>query len=581
MLRVLTLVILISNLSAQTLITDYEKSGYKKTPRYAETIDYCKKLANASPFIHYTTFGVSPQGRDLPLLIVDKNARFSASDVRKTDNVVFLIQAGIHSGEIDGKDAGFILLRDIISNKDFFNLMDHVTILFIPIFNVDGHERFSAYNRANQNGPEEMGWRVTAQNYNLNRDYLKADAPEMQAWLKLYNEWLPEFFADCHVTDGADYQYTITYKIDQHGLLDPELIQWVQNAYLPPLKKSMASDNFPLIDYVWFKDSHKIESGMQTWASPPRFSDGYTAIQNRPGLLIETHMFKDYKSRVDATYAILKHSLEILNKEYLNLRLKISATDKKTALPQFRVKPLALTYKMTDQPEYIDFLGYEYNIIKSDLTGGDWFRYHTNRPKTYRVPFFNKMEPVIKVQLPDAYVVPAEWTEVIDRIKAHGIKYLTLKDEKELLINTYKFSNPKWSAEPYEGHQTVEFELTPIEMTRTFSPGSIVIDMNQRAAKVIANILEPQAPDSYVYWGFFNTIFERKEYVESYVMEERARMMLAGDPELKREFETKMENDSSFANHPSAILMWFYEKSPYWDENKDVYPVGRIFKQSD
>ena len=334
MWRWMILLIFITGLFAQNLITDYEKSGYKKTPRYAETIEYCKKLAAASPFIRYTTFGVSPQGRDLPLLIVDKNARFTSSDVRKTDNVVFMIQAGIHSGEIDGKDAGFTLLRDIISYKDFFKLIDHVTILFIPIFNVDGHERFSAYSRANQNGPEEMGWRVTAQNYNLNRDYLKIDATEMQAWLKLYNEWLPEFFADCHVTDGADYQYTITYKIDQHGLLDPELIQWVQNAYLPPLKKSMANDNFPLIEYVWFKESHKVESGMLTWAAPPRFSDGYTAIQNRPGLLIETHMFKDYKSRVDATYSILKHSLEILNQEFLNLRSKISAVDKKTARPE-------------------------------------------------------------------------------------------------------------------------------------------------------------------------------------------------------------------------------------------------------
>jgi hypothetical protein len=581
MWRSLIIFIFITGLSAQNLITDYEKSGYKKTPRYAETIEYCKKLATASPFIRYTTFGISPQGRDLPLLIVDKNARFTSSDVRKTDNVVFMIQAGIHSGEIDGKDAGFMLLRDIISNKDFFSLIDHVTILFIPIFNVDGHERFSAYSRANQNGPEEMGWRVTAQNYNLNRDYLKADAPEMQAWLKLYNEWLPEFFADCHVTDGADYQYTITYKIDRHGLLDPELIHWIENIYLPLLKKSMADNNFPLMEYVWFKESHKVESGMQTWAAPPRFSDGYTAIQNRPGLLIETHMFKNYKARVNATYAILHHTMEILNQEYQNLRTKISDIDKRTVRPAFRVKPLTLTYKMTDQPEYIDFLGYEYDIIKSDLTGGDWFRYYTHKPKIYRVPFFSKMETAIKVQLPDAYIIPVEWTEVINRIKLHGIRYLTLKDDKEILISTYKFSNTKWSTQPYEGHQTVEFELTPIEITRTFLPGSIVIDMNQRAAKVIANILEPQAPDSYVYWGFFNTIFERKEYVESYVMEERARMMLAGDPELNHEFETKMQNDSSFANNPSAILMWFYERSPYWDEYKDIYPVGRIFKQSD
>ena len=570
--------VFVTGISAQNLITDYEKSGYIKTPRYAETIEYCKKLAAASPFIKYTTFGVSPQGRELPLLIVDKNAGFSPADVRQTDHVVFMIQAGIHSGEIDGKDAGFMLLRDIITNKDFLKLIDHVTILFIPIFNVDGHERFSAYNRANQNGPEEMGWRVTAQNLNLNRDYLKADAPEMCAWLKLYNEWLPEFFADCHVTDGADYQYTISYDIDRHGILDPDIIRWVEKAYLPSLKKSMANDNFPLIEYVQFKEGHKIESGMQTWAAAPRFSNGYCAIQNRPGLLIETHMFKKYKSRVDATYAILKHSLEILNNEYLELRSEIAAADKRTASTQFRIRPLPLIYKLTDHPTFIDFMGYEYDIVKSDLTGGDWFRYHQDKPKIYRIPFFNKMEPSVKVQLPDVYIVPAEWTDVIVRIKLHGIKYLTLKEKKEITIDTYKFSNPKWVSKPYEGRQTVEFEVQPITFRRTFFPGSIVIDMNQRAAKVIANILEPQAADSYVYWGFFNTIFEHKEYVESYVMEERARMMLADDPALSDEFETKMDTDSSFANNPSEILMWFYENSPYRDQYKDIYPVGRIFK---
>ncbi|MEJ2052341.1 MAG: M14 family metallopeptidase [Calditrichaceae bacterium] len=574
----LIFLIFLTGLSAQSLITDYEKSGYKETPRYEQTIDYCKKLAAASPFIQYTTFGISPQGRDLPLLIIDKNANFTADAVRNTDNVVFMIQAGIHAGEIDGKDAGFMLIRDIIQNSDLFELLDHVSILFIPIFNVDGHERFSGYSRANQNGPEEMGWRVTAQNYNLNRDYLKADAPEMKAWLKLYNAWLPEFFADCHVTDGADYQYTISYDIDRHGILDPDLIKWVENSLLPPLKSSMANDNFPLIEYVWLNKINHIENGIKTWASPPRFSNGYCAVQNRPGLLIETHMFKDYKSRVAATYSILKHCLEILNKEYRALRATIVSVDKKTASKSFRDKPLTLTYTLSDRFEIIDFLGFEYEITKSDLTGGEWIRYNTNKPKTYRIPFYNKMNADINVQLPDVYIIPVEWTDVIDRIKLHGIKYLTLKDEKELTVSTYKFKNPVWSEKPYEGRQTVEFELVPIETERTFFPGSIVINMNQRAAKVIAGILEPQAPDSYVYWGFFNTIFERREYVEPYVMEERARMMLAADPQLKNEFESRMQSDGSFRHNPDEILMWFYNNSPFRDETKDIYPVGRIFK---
>jgi len=578
MIRLSFFLLLISSLVAQIpdLTTYYEKSNYKATPRYNETVEYCKKLADASPFIKYMSFGKSPQGRELPLLIVDKNANFTSAEVRQTDNVVFFIQAGIHSGEIDGKDAGFMLLRDIITKKEFINLLDHVTILFNPIFNVDGHERFSEYSRANQNGPEEMGWRVTAQNLNLNRDYLKADAPEMQHWLNLYTDWLPEFFADCHVTDGADYQYVITYKMEQHGILDHELINWIEQNYLPLLRQSMAGDGFPLSEYVSFRQSHNLESGMTTWATPPRFSDGYTAIHNRPGLLIETHMFKDYKSRVSSTYYILKNTIELLNKEYQNLKFKIAEADRRTSSSAFREKPYTINYKYTNQSELIEFLGYEYEVVKSDLTGGNWYRFYTDKPKTYEVQFFNKMEPNLKIQLPEAYIIPAEWEDVIDRIKMHGINVTEIKKELEVEVHTYKFRDAEWSKRPYESRHTVTFEIEPNVEQRTFSPGSIVIDMNQRAAKVAVNILEPKAPDSYVYWGFFDAIFERKEYVESYVMEERARMMLATDSSLRKEFETKLASDSSFVNNPRAILMWFYQKSPYWDKKKDVYPVGKI-----
>ncbi len=559
--------------------TGYEKSGFKATPRYAETIDYCKRLADASPWIDYQTFGVSPQGRALPLLIADRYGNFTPEKVRRTSQVVFMIQAGIHSGEIDGKDAGLMLLREIAITKKLENLLDNVTILFIPIFNVDGHERFSAYSRANQNGPEKMGWRTTAQNLNLNRDYLKADAPEMQRWLKLFDAWLPDFFADCHVTDGADYQYAITYKIDQHGIIDPLLVDWIEKAYLPPLYEKMTANGFPLVEYVALRNRNDLKDGMVTWAAPPRFSDGYAAIQNRPGLLIETHMFKDYKTRVDATYEILKQTLHILNQERRNLREKIMVVDEMTSQPAFRDKPYPLTYKYADDSTMIDFLGYEYEIIESDLSGGDWARYFTDKPKTFRIPFFNIMEPDVRVQLPEAYIVPVEWMEVIGRIKLHGVEYKTLAEPAKIKINTCKFSNAQWRETPYEGRHPVQFEVEPLEMEQEFLSGSLVIDMNQRAAKVVAQMLEPKGPDSFVQWGFFDAVFERKEYVEGYVMEERARLMLVSDDSLKAEFEGKMQSDSAFAADPRAILNWFYQKSPYWDKKKDIYPLGRIMER--
>jgi len=556
--------------------TYYEESGFKETPRYNETIDYCKKLAAVSPMIHYTSFGKSPQGRDLPLLIVDKNGNFTAETVRSTNNVVFLIQAGIHSGESDGKDAGLMFIRDMVIYRKNIELLDNVTLIFIPIFNVDGHERFGPYNRINQNGPEEMGWRTTAQNYNLNRDYLKADSPEMHDFLKLYNHWLPDFFADCHVTNGADYQYVVTYHIESRAFQNDSISAWIDNTYLPNLHQKMKADGFPIIKYVQFKNWHDPRSGLKEGDSKPRYSTGFTPLHNRHGLLIETHMLKNYKSRVDGTYATLKRTIEILNQEHFNLKQQIQKADYATKSESFREKEFPLSFDLTKDSTLIDFLGYKYTHEQSTLSGGDWFRY-TQDDTVFKIPYFNTFKVNKTAKLPEAYIVPVEWLEIIKRIELHGIEFVRLEENQKIKVNSYKFSNIKWEATPIENHHNVTFEMQEIEQERTYPSGSIVISMGQSRAKIIANILEPYAPDSYVYWGFFDPIFERKEYAESYVMEEVARFMLASDESLKNEFEKKINNDKEFARSPAEILDWFYQQSPYWDENKNVYPVGKIF----
>ncbi len=580
MKHLIFLILLSATLCAQSADwqTDYEKSDFLETPRYDQTIEYCQRLADASPWISYTSFGISPQGRDLPLLIIDRNGNFTPEAVRASGNVVVYIQAGIHAGEPDGKDAGLMLVREIAVTKKLDDLIGHVTILFNPIFNVDGHERFSAYNRINQNGPEETGWRVTAQNYNLNRDYLKADAPEMKAFLRLYNRWLPEFFADCHVTDGADYQYAVSYKLDTHGIADDGLIDWTENYYLKNIKSAMAKSGFPLNPYVAFRKAHDVKSGLADWASPPRLSDGYVAAQNRIGLLIETHMFKDYKTRVTATYELLKNTLRLVNKDYRNLKTITVNADSVTSQWEFRQKPFALTYKYAKDSTMIDFKGFKYTVEKSDLTGGDWYRYSADTI-SYKIPHFNKMEANVTVMLPDAYIIPVEWTEVIDRLELHAINYRRLQESVKMTVETYRFSDLSWAKKPYEGRFPLKFDLEPVNEEMIFPAGSVVIDMNQRAAKIVANILEPRGRDSYLYWGFFNSIFERKEYSESYVMEERARIMLASDEELRNEFNFKIETDSSFAGDTYAILLWFYQKSPYWDQRINLYPVGRIMNR--
>jgi len=559
--------------------TYYEKSGYKETPRYDATIAYCKILDEASTQIKYTTYGKSPQGREMPLLILDKNGNFTPEAIHKSGNLILFIQAAVHAGEPDGKDAGLLLFRDIAIDKKMTELLNHVTVIFIPIFNVDGHERFGKYNRINQNGPVEMGWRTTASNLNLNRDYLKADAPEMKNWLKLFNRFIPDFFIDCHTTDGADYQYVITYGIETEGNVDAGLAKWQKENYLVPITQLMKQLGFPIFPYVTFRNWHDPRSGLISNVSPPMLSQGYTIQCNRPGLLIETHMLKSYKIRVESTYKMIENTLVLLNKDYQQLHTLIAKADERTASEDFRKSAFSINFEASMKDSImIDFSGVEYTVEKSEISGGEWFKYDNSKPLSFSIPYFNKIATTEKAFLPKAYIIAPEWSEVIEILKLHGIAMKTLKTPMKLKVQSYQFKNPKWSPTSYEGRNPlIAFEMDSIQEERNYPSGSVMIDMNQAGARIIAYLLEPKASSSLVFWGFFNTVFEQKEYAESYVMETLAREMMAKDDGLKKEFEQKKLEDAEFANNPRSILNWFYNKTPYWDNRMNIYPVGKIF----
>lgn len=580
-ISLLPVIILAGFLSATAqqdkLETFYEKSGGLRTPRYDETILYCKKLDAASPLITYTTFGISPQGRALPLLIADSKGRTDVATLRNSGNLILMIQACIHAGESDGKDAGLMLLRDIVTKPEYRSFLDHISILFIPIFNVDGHERFGPYNRINQDGPEEMGWRTTAQNLNLNRDYLKADAPEMQAWLKLYNAWLPDFFVDCHVTDGADYQYVLTYALETHGNMEKGLSDWTAGVLEPFLVAEMDKAGYPVFPYVEFRHWHDPRSGLVINAAPPMLSQGYCAVQNRPALLIESHMLKPYKQRVEGTYKMLQLVLDKLNIEAAVLKKLITEADSYSKGKEFRNRlfPLSFSESFADSV-LIDFRGVEYTVDTSDLTGGLWFRYDKNNPATWQIPMFPNPKPEVLVMLPEAYIIPPQYSEVISRLKMHGVEMQQVTRDVTLEVSTYRFENAKWQQRPYEGRHKVESAVNETIENRTFPAGSLLVPMNQRTSRVIAHLLEPVSPDSFVSWGFFDAVFERKEYFETYVMEPEARRMIKENPALLEEFKKLKTSDKAFAIDQYAQLMWFYNKTPWSDKQFNLYPVGRI-----
>lgn len=567
---------------AQNFTTVYEESGFVATAEYSETIEYCRKLAEKYDEITYSNIGQSAGGFDIPLIVADKHGFANPEKAKASGKTILMVQSGIHPGESEGKDAMMMLLRDALLDEKEVALPENVTIVWIPVLNVDGDNRFGPNNRINQNGPEEMGWRTNSLNLNLNRDYLKADTPELRHWLKLWNEWLPDFFIDCHTTDGADYQYALTYAMEIYGGMDKELMRWQEEEYIAEVMPKMFEAGFPVFPYVSFRRWHDPRSGLRTQVSPPRISQGYTAIQNRPGLLIETHMLKPYKNRVESTYKMIELSLEFLSREGEVLQKLNVAADKNVESKAFREKPFVIDYRLSTQDSVmVDFMGIDYHVEKSDLTGGNWFRYHNGEEKTFQLPWFKHNIPAKEILLPEAYLVPQQYAEVIERLEAHGVKMHTLSEPKTLDVEVYKFTDYNWRSSPYEGRMLMNrHEYEVIQKRSAFREGTFVVPVSQRTARVIANILEPAAPDSYVYWGFFNSIFEQKEYAETYVMEKEARQMLRESPQLKEAFESWKKENPDAAQNQWAQLNWFYQRSPWWDKKKDVYPVVRVMDAS-
>jgi len=560
--------------------TPAEAAQFRTTPSYAQTLAYLQRLQQTAPGkIKLETFGMTPQGRPMTVVIASDDGSFTPDAARAAHKAVVLVQAGIHSGEIEGKDAGLMLLRDIAVSGRYPHLLDHVVLIYIPVYNVDGHEHSSPYNRINQNGPESMGFRGQAQYLNLNRDYIKAEAPETLAWLKLWQTWLPDFLIDIHTTDGADYQYDLTWYTEDPHKFDPVIAAWQRKLMEQAIPAYEKLGHLASI-YLEFKDGRDPRKGIENFGSGPRFSTGYAALQNRPGLLIETHMLKSYAVRVHAVYDLLRVVLDDINRNPSGLLTATSQADADTvARTGDAHAQVPLTFKRDPAPTPFELKGYAFTQTHSDISNDSWIQYDPNKPVTYRIDNWNGLLPDVSVTPPVAYVVPGEWKTIIDKLDAHGIAYRRIGHPmKEVDATAYRLDQPTWAARLFEGHlmlHSFTLHAHPVEVT--LPAGSVIVPMNQRAANVAIELLEPQAPDSLLHWGYLDAIFEAKEFGEPRVLEKLARDMLAKDPKLKAEFAQKLRDDPAFAADSRARLDFFFMRSPWYTvQQVGAYPVLRV-----
>lgn len=549
--------------------TPAEASGFRATPDYDTTVAWIERLVEASPRLHLTSLGQSLEGRPIWMVVASAEGAEAPAELRDSGRPILLAQAGIHSGEIDGKDAGLMLLRDLTVGDRQADLLERASFLFIPILNVDGHERRSAYNRINQRGPDEMGWRTNAANLNLNRDYVKLDTPEMRALVETLDRWQPDLYLDLHVTDGMDKQHDVTWGFHGPHSWSPKAGQWLEERLEVALTRDLEAAGHSPGPHIFSLDRGDPGRGILKWIGGPRYSDGFGAARHLPTVLVENHSLKPYEQRVLGTYVLLTTALRTLGESGAELRAAIQADrDRKPT-------EIVLGWGRNEEPEpeLLEFPGVEVRLSPSEISGGERIEW-TGRKVGFEVPVYEMTRPLGSVEPPPAYWVPAAWPQVIERLDLHGIDFEVLDEPREVEVETYRLGEPQYAEAPYEGRLTVEAEATLESRRMEFPAGSIRVPVDQPLGTLAVLLLEPASPDSFFQWGFFLSVFQRTEYGESYVLEPLAEQML-GDPKIEAAFHQRLAEDPEFAASPRKRLEWFYERSPFFDERWRLYPVAR------
>jgi hypothetical protein len=559
--------------STDSLRTPFENGNGDQTCTYQECIDWYRMIDERFENVQLQEHGNTSVGRPMHLLVIDKDRNFDPSTVRG-DKAILLINNGIHPGEPDGIDASMLLVRDLLTEERYGKLLDDVVVLVIPVMNVAGMLDRGSFSRANQYGPEEYGFRGNRQHLDLNRDFVKCDSPEALTFNRIFSAWRPQVFVDTHVSNGADYQYTVTYIPTQADKLHPVLAEYQRSVMMPEMEKRMIDAGWEMTPYV-NTIGETPESGIVGFLETPRYSTGYAALHHSIGSMPETHMLKPYRDRVTSTYHYLLESLKIAARDHeiliRNQREAIDRTSKETTVP--------IRWKLVeDRKEDLLFKGYRSVKVRSEISGAEYIKYDRDRPFQDSVDFFNSYAPSITIEKPVAYLVPQCYPKVIELLEANGVRTDRLAQDTLIEAEVYRIKPGSGEVRVFEGHHPhgltdVQRSIEKIQCYK----GDIIVRTGQAADRYIVETLEPQAHDSFFTWNFFDGMLSQKEHYSRYVFEELAADLLKNDAALRKSFEKK-KKDPAFAADPDAQLDFVYRNSPYYETAHLRYPVLRLLK---
>ena len=548
--------------------TRFEKSSGTETATYFETIDFYRGLAKNSSMISMKEAGETDAGYPLHLVMVSNDKSFDPAKWHAQKKVVIMINNGIHPGEPDGIDASMMLVRDIKNNKII--LPDNVVLAIIPVYNIGGCLNRNSSTRVNQNGPVEYGFRGNSQNLDLNRDFTKNDSKEAKSFAKIFHWLNPDIFIDNHVSDGADYQHTMTLITTQYDKLGPVEGPWLRDVFEPQIYAGMKEKNWDLIPYIEF-DGADFNRGINMFYETPRYSSGYAALFGTFSFIPETHMLKPYKQRVLSTYDLMA---VFINKASANAAALL-AKRKEAAIAAAAQKIFPLRWMIdTTRSSSIVFKGYEADSAISEATGLPKMFYNHAKPYTRQIRYFNVFSPLNEIEKPKAYVIPAGWYAVIERLELNGVRVKKLSRDTNMRVAEYKIEDYKSRSTAYEKHHAnYGVKVSKTYDTLHFLKGDNMIEMNQTSNRYITEMLEPTGDDSFFAWNFFDAVLQQKEGYSDYRWEDIAADVLRKDPALKEKLEAKKKAEPAFASNSRAILDFIYRNS-YWLEKAYMrYPV--------
>ncbi|MDC9723912.1 MAG: M14 family zinc carboxypeptidase [Urechidicola sp.] len=552
--------------------TIFEQTKGDSTATYEQTIEFYIKLAKSYPEIKIQKVGMTDADIPLHLVLFDADKNFNPLETRKN---TILINNGIHPSEPDGVDASMLFLRDLVQSETLKKEYEQIIIAIIPMYNIGGGLNRNSTSRVNQNGPFEYGVRGNTHNFDLNRDFIKSDTKNAQAFTTIFHMVNPDVFIDNHVSNGADYQYTLTHLFTQHNKMGGELGEFIEESMIQNITRNLKNKDLIITPYVNVYNQVP-EKGFTQFFDSPRYSTGYTTLFNSLGFMVETHMLKTYKDRVEQNYELLFSSLDFLKLygyEVKQLRQK--------AIEQILTKETYPINWEIDSTRFstLNFYGYEGSYIKSEVTGLKRLKYDQTKPFTKSVSYYNNYKPSKEVSIPNFYVVPKRLKKVVQLLRQNRIQILPLKEDAEIQVEGYTIDRYETVKSPFENHYLhYNTKVTSTVTMQQFKKGDFLVPTNQSGLKYLLETLEPEATDSFFNWNFFDIILQRKEYFSPYVFEDIAKEILDNDPVLKTEFDLKKEYDSDFANNSNAQLDFIYQHSKYAEKNYMRYPIYRILK---